>query len=78
MKNKVKKEFQPSTEKIEQLIKQSKLAEPYTEKDEEFFMLDGEYDAKRMLATAAVRILHRYFEKHPEDNIENYWEKNHE
>lgn len=64
-----KTELRFSTEKIKKLIEQSKIAEPYTEEDEEFSMLDGEYDAKRMLATSATRILERYFKKHPEDKI---------
>jgi len=66
----LKTEF--STEKIKRLIEQSKLAKPYTQDDKEYSMLDGEYDPKRMLATSATRILNRYFEKHPEDSIENY------
>ena len=67
-----KTELQFSTEKIKKLIEQSNLADPYTEEGEEFSMLDGEYDAKRMLATSATRILDHYFKKHPEDKIENY------
>lgn len=48
------------------------MAEPYAEDDEVFSMLDGEYEAERMLATSAKRILEHYFERHPEDSIENY------
>ena len=59
--------LQFSTEKIK-----SQLAEPYTKNDKENSTLDGECDPKRMLATSATRILHQYFEKHPEDSIENY------
>ena len=68
----LKTDLQFSTEKIKRLIEQSKLAKPYTQDDKEYSMLDGEYDPKRMLATSATRILNRYFEKHPEDSIENY------
>ena len=64
--------LQFSTEKIKRLIEQSQLAEPYTKNDKENSTLDGEYDPKRMLATSTTRILHQYFEKHPEDSIENY------
>lgn len=64
--------LQFSTENIKKLIRQSEIAEPYAEDDDVFSVLDGEYDAERMLATSAKRILEHYFEHHPEDSIENY------
>lgn len=61
-----------TSQKIKELIKHSKLAEPYTEEDDEYDCLDAELDGARMIATYAQNLLDAYFRQHPEDKIENY------
>lgn len=65
-------ELNLSTDKIKSLIKTSKLAEPYTENDEQYDCLDGNIEGLRGIATTAKKMLDRYFKNHPEDSIENY------
>ncbi len=65
-------ELNLSGDKIKKLIKDTKLAEPYTEDDEEYNSLDVNIDCLRGFATSAKKLLDRYFKQHPEDSIENY------
>ena len=65
-------ELNLSRDKIKNLIKTTKLAEPYTENDEQYDCLDGNIEGFRGIATSAKKLLDRYFRQHPEDRIENY------
>ena len=65
-------ELNLSRDKIKSLIDDTKLAEPYTENDEEYNGLDVNIDCLRGFATSAKILLDRYFKQHPEDSIENY------
>ncbi len=62
-------------QKIQSLIKRSKMAEHYLDNDEVWDTLDGEIDNARMIATTSQKILDEYFKRHPNDCIENYLDK---
>jgi len=59
-------------QKIKSLIEYSKMAKHYSEDDEVWDVLDGEFDSARLIATTSQRILDEYFKRHPNDKLENY------
>lgn len=62
-------------QKIQTLIRRSKMAEHYLDNDEVWDTLDGKIDNARMIATTSQKILDEYFKRHPNDCIENYLDK---